>query len=230
MQGAADLAPIIAAAQQGTPDVGFRQGTVISWDSSTSSNAVEIGGVVVRDLTVLNLGDFTILQPGDVVGLLRYRTTYFILGRVIPPSAPQTDRSVFDYDASGQSQQNYAIATTGGKFAPATITPPSWAGEVLVHATADASFNNPGTAAQYVYLSVHWSVGTTDSGGGENFVSVPAGGWGHLAASAIVNLPRSWFGNGSFTVSANLRSSAALAANASNIVNVNTSLIYRRTT
>lgn len=228
MNGAADLAPLIGAAQGTAPDVGFRQATVIAWDAAAGTNAVEIGGTVVRNLPVLNLGDFTILQPGDVVGLLRYRTTYFILGRVIPPSQPDASRAAYDYDAAGVSQQNFAIASGGTSLAAATINPPTWAGEVMIHATTDASFTNTTAAMQYVYLSVRWESVNGSWGGGENFVQLDPGQWGHLAASAIVNLPRSSFTGGSFTVRANMRASASLDAHAANICNVNTSLVYRR--
>lgn len=84
-----DLAKLLAAtsttassglAQQ--PEFGFHQGTVAAWDASTGTNQVAIAGSIIVDVPGIVSSDNLVLHVGDVVILLRYRSTYFILGRV----------------------------------------------------------------------------------------------------------------------------------------------------
>jgi hypothetical protein len=62
--------------------VTFRQGVVVTWDISTGENTVNVGGTVLSNLPVLTTGEVTSLAAGDVVGLLRSGTQYFVLGRI----------------------------------------------------------------------------------------------------------------------------------------------------
>lgn len=74
-----DLVPLLATASEA--DVGFRQGRIVTWDAQTGANTVELGGQQFTDLPVLSASGIS-LSAGDVVGLLRYRSTYLILGRI----------------------------------------------------------------------------------------------------------------------------------------------------
>lgn len=74
-----DLAPLLLSEKK---NLGMRQGVVQSWDSSTGSNTIKIGDTVLDDLPVLASTGTVLLGPGDVVGLLRYKSTYFVLGRI----------------------------------------------------------------------------------------------------------------------------------------------------
>lgn len=65
----------------------FRQGTVITWTRSTGENTVNVGGTVLSNLPMLTMGEVTNLVAGDVVGLLRAGTQYFVLGRIDLASA-----------------------------------------------------------------------------------------------------------------------------------------------
>lgn len=77
-----DLAPLFAKTP---PELGLRQGVVIAWDSITGENVVRLGGVDLTDLPTLASTGTVLLGPGDVVGLLRYRSTWFVLGRIGVP-------------------------------------------------------------------------------------------------------------------------------------------------
>lgn len=74
-----DLVPLLLQARK---SLAMHQGTVLSWDSSTGTNTVEVGGTVLEDLPVLASTGTVLLAAGDVVGLLRYKSTYFVLGRI----------------------------------------------------------------------------------------------------------------------------------------------------
>lgn len=142
MIGASDLAPLIGAARSQTSDVGFRQGTVLSWDGANGTNSVEVGGVTVQNIPVLNLGDFTILERGDVVALLRFQTTYFILGRVIPPSSPDVNRATLGFAQSTGFASSLTLTPTATALASTTIAVPEWADEVLLTVLATVSAQN----------------------------------------------------------------------------------------
>lgn len=71
-------------------DVGFTQGTIISWDEATGVNTVQLGGTggpIVSNVRVLSTSNSIMLSPTDVVGLLRFQSTYFILGRIQAPGS-----------------------------------------------------------------------------------------------------------------------------------------------
>ena len=68
MPGSDDLVPILTP--QAGPGVRFRQGVVRQWNSGTGANAVDVAGVWLSDLPILNTSDAGDMAPGDVVGLL----------------------------------------------------------------------------------------------------------------------------------------------------------------
>jgi hypothetical protein len=80
MSRADDLAPLLASS--GDNNIGFRQGTIVDWDLSTGSNTVQVGGAQLTDLPTMSMNGQVILYPGDVVGILKVRSQYFILGRI----------------------------------------------------------------------------------------------------------------------------------------------------
>lgn len=79
-----DLSPLLLAAGA-TGDVGYRQGTVIDWDPDTGDNTIDVAGAKLTDLPVLSASAIT-LAPGDVVGILRTRTSWMILGSITTAS------------------------------------------------------------------------------------------------------------------------------------------------
>lgn len=86
---AADLADLLtgryAPPSAGTGDIGFHQGVVTAWNSATGENTISVAGGTVSNIDVLTTSDSIMLTVGDGVGLLRVKSTYFILGRIAPP-------------------------------------------------------------------------------------------------------------------------------------------------
>lgn len=74
-------AQIGAAANSG--DLRFHQGLVLTWDSNTGANTVSIAGTAVPNVQVLTSAGMVSLAPGDPVMVLRYKSKYFIVGRVV---------------------------------------------------------------------------------------------------------------------------------------------------
>lgn len=101
------------------PDIGIRQGILREWNPGTGANVVDMGGALLSDLPIQAAGSL-VMSVGDVLALLRYGYTYFIVGVIrTPPQgsmATQADRVTF---ASGT-----ADAITSGSFvSPATFGP-----------------------------------------------------------------------------------------------------------
>lgn len=88
MASASDIAALMVAGMAppaGNGDIGFHQGVIQSWDEITGVNTVIVNGTSLSNLKCLSIGAGIVLTPGDTVGLLRFQSTYFILGRVAAP-------------------------------------------------------------------------------------------------------------------------------------------------
>lgn len=70
-------------------EVGFHQGKVIAFNLDTGENTIRIKGVDFADLPVMNVTDSAGLVPGMIVGVLRIRSTYFVIGRIANPGSAQ---------------------------------------------------------------------------------------------------------------------------------------------
>jgi hypothetical protein len=87
---AAGIAALITAGTApptGSSDIGFHTGQIVSWDESSGTNVVTVQGVNLSNLKALQGGIGVLYQAGDVVGIIRFQTTYFVLGKVAAPGA-----------------------------------------------------------------------------------------------------------------------------------------------
>lgn len=87
LPGLFDFVPRFAGTPDRQGDLGFHQGVVVAWDSATGANTVAVAGGEVSNIPVMSTADSIMLDVGDNVGLLRFKSTYFILGRIAPPGA-----------------------------------------------------------------------------------------------------------------------------------------------
>lgn len=168
-----DLAPLLGrAAGDG---VGFHQGVVLSWDPVTATNTVAVGGSVLPNVPILNTNEALLLQPGAVVGLLTWKSSWFILGRITVPGTPDAasalrmvgDRIV----AASVSENESTTSTTYADMAtpgPAITVPIAKSGRAIV------------------IIGASISVGTDDTGDA-SFVGAGPGG-------ATLNQPTTPFG------------------------------------
>lgn len=84
-----DLASLLATTSPtastgvGTPtELGFHQGTVLEWNSITHASVINVAGSLIKDMGIVVTGESLLLLPGDTVGIIRFRSTYFLLGRI----------------------------------------------------------------------------------------------------------------------------------------------------
>ena len=80
---AVTLARMLAASRN-RPGTELLRGTVQSWDA-VNGYLVAVGGAVVAVTTILSPAAGTI-PGGDVVALLRYKSTVLVLGKTAAPS------------------------------------------------------------------------------------------------------------------------------------------------
>lgn len=76
-----DLVPLLMG--QGSPDVGFHTGEVVAWDADAGTNTVKVLGESMTNLKIMVSAGIADLAAGMTVGVLRYKSTYFILGRIV---------------------------------------------------------------------------------------------------------------------------------------------------
>lgn len=94
--------------------LGFHQGVVDAWDSITGANTVRVLGTTINDLPVLSTADSIMLTEGDLVGVMRFQATYFILGRIAPPGGGAALSTRQAFDGSTVSTSNSTYTDLGG--------------------------------------------------------------------------------------------------------------------
>lgn len=104
-----DIAALLVAGMQPSYDLDYHQGLVLSWDEATGNNSVMVNGSTFTNLLVLSTGAITPFQKGDTLGILRYQSTYFILGKIRAPGAGAGERI-----ASAKVAQLITVPTGGG--------------------------------------------------------------------------------------------------------------------
>jgi hypothetical protein len=90
-------------------EMGFAQGTVVAWSAVAGTNQISVRGSVLTNLPSLIGSEVGLIRPGDVVALIRFQTTFFVLGRIEVADTAQrafgvaTDRELTEEDVSVSS-------------------------------------------------------------------------------------------------------------------------------
>lgn len=85
-----DLSEVLAGVHAVTTaeaTLAFHMGQIITWDSDSNTNTVLVLGTVIPNVPVLTSANTTGLEVGASVGILKVRTRYFILGRIVDQSS-----------------------------------------------------------------------------------------------------------------------------------------------
>lgn len=221
-----NLAPLFASSG---PGVRFRQGTVLTWNSNTGQNTIDLAGATLTDVPVLNTSEATALKAGHVVGLLGQGSAWFIIGRVTPPNSADFAGASVAFDNTGITGGNFGLTTSQVAYASATLTVPSWADEALVIATSNCQLTN--TRAVIDFATIQTFINGVGGGGpqsGFGPLGDPSGNYvGTMACSfhALIVSPPS-----TITVETKLNSQgAAWGVQASNRCNIDAIAVYRST-
>lgn len=93
-------------AQRSVADVGYHQGVIRAWNRQTGDNVIDVVGTPITNVPMLNITEALVLRVGHVVGLLRYKTSYFILGRIVIPGSADFFSGVMPDISEAFYQQN----------------------------------------------------------------------------------------------------------------------------
>lgn len=81
----ADSSDIVPLVQSDEANLGYREGTVISWNRETNANQIRIGNTIINDIPVITTSDIVAINPGDSVAVIKYNSTFGIIGRTATP-------------------------------------------------------------------------------------------------------------------------------------------------
>lgn len=126
----------------------FRQGTIDSFDPSDGSNTVIVGGATLTNVPLLNIGDTVNLAAGDVVVLMKLRSAWAILGRVVVPNSEELNTSAVAFETGSDAASNFEVTTSFVTRASFLLPVPVWADRALVTA---AVYGSVASNASVVY-------------------------------------------------------------------------------
>lgn len=142
------------------PGEPFRQGEILTFNPSDGSNTVRVGGSVLADLPVLVGGDTVNFAPGDAVILLKYQSSWAILGRIVVPGGSELTATAVDFFAN--TVFNVTPTTINGTaqtLASQALAPPAWANSVVVMAITHGIFANNSGVSDSVRIMTDLSTG-----------------------------------------------------------------------
>lgn len=93
--------------------LGFHQGVVVSWDAIAGTNTVRVQGTELSNLMSLIGSEVGLIRPGDVVALMRYQTTFFVLGRI---EAPGVEQRAFGVQSQRITGPGSTVSTASTSF------------------------------------------------------------------------------------------------------------------
>lgn len=65
-------------------ELGFRQGILLTYNAGTGANTVDIGGVTLTNLPLMANVQSSLVAL-DVVAVLRVKSQYFIMDKIVQP-------------------------------------------------------------------------------------------------------------------------------------------------
>lgn len=144
-----DLVPFFG---QNPPDSGFRQGEIITFDVFTGVGSVRVGGSVLTDVQFLTPAGQVSYLPGDAVLLVRYRSSWAILGRYRTPS---TDAAIGRYTEftgayQGTPAANFTVGTSYAAVTTLNLPSPSWSRVVTGTVSFMVLAKNTGAAEDFI--------------------------------------------------------------------------------
>lgn len=111
-------------------DVSFHQGVIAQWDSTNFTNQITVQGTTINNVPVLTSAGIVGLRVGDPIAVMQYKTTYFILGRIVTQTS-QLSEPLFPIVLYPLFQSSVALGASGyAQLAAGTLS--SWEGRVRV--------------------------------------------------------------------------------------------------
>jgi hypothetical protein len=208
----------------------FHVGTVVAFNSASGANVIRIRGALIPDVPLLNIGDTVNLTPDDNVIVLKYRTGYFILGRVVQPNSEHLATDAVDFDGYANEATNFSLSTTHVSKVTQLYYMPAWASGALLNATVMLNAKNTTAGTTFFYtrmlMQINDGAEADVSGSGMFSNNVPAGEWGFVSSTfsqALTIVPGT-----KLLVTGQARADDAVTAESINRISLNVSWSYRR--
>lgn len=144
-----DLVPLLLQARK---DLNLHQGKVLAWDVGTGRNTISVSGAALEDLTMLNVADAPNVREGDIVGVLRYKSTYFILGRIVTPGSESFATAAVEFRHAKGFAQGFGLNTTFTTIVSASLQAPAWANQAAFTVWANTSLLNTSSGFRTVEI------------------------------------------------------------------------------
>lgn len=137
----ADLAGLFAPPAESES---YRQGVIQAFNPSTGANSVKVGGATLTNLPILVSGDTVNYAENDVVILMRYQSSWAILGRVVTAGSAELTAAAVDFYAGHNSNLVvFTITSALQTRSSLTVPTPSWANSALFFASSTLVVSNP---------------------------------------------------------------------------------------
>jgi hypothetical protein len=183
-----DLAPLFGGPD--TPEI-LHVGTVLAWDPNTGANTVLMAGAPVNDLPMLNIGDTTNLAVGDTVVILKQKSAFFILGRVVAPHTSAIATAAVAFGNIYSDSVNFTIATSDATVGSFSFVVPAWANQALVSVSHDLVALNATATRKLLYTSVWITAMGASSSQNTELLLETGGGLSSVLATAGASLSTS---------------------------------------
>lgn len=186
MARADDITDLLTPAKD--PGFGFRQATVVSFDSATGNCFINLAGALIGPMPILSEVSGVNLTAGDVVILLKSKSSFAILGRVYPAGDPKLFVGAQFAEAWSNTATTFAVPVAAGTiFTSITITPPPWSNTATITAQIVAGATNSTGGAGFLNAGTTVTGGTGLAGagtltGGFPSATVPAGSASQVTA------------------------------------------------
>lgn len=127
MSGRDDITNLFHSKEEAEP---YRQGEILTYNIATGENTVRVGLAVLTNLPLLNIGDTINLQGGDAVVLLKFRSSWAILGRVLVPGSSAVQSAAVEFKTMSASATNFTVpVSTPATRCTGSVIVPDWANQ-----------------------------------------------------------------------------------------------------
>lgn len=215
-----------------SPSEPYRQGVIVAFNPATGANQVRVGGAVLENLPVLVGGDTVNFAPDDAVVLLKLRSSWAILGRIVVPGNEALTASAVDFyvatwrsDAPGGLGLSFNITTANQTHTVATIPVPAWANSALVQAQSSVLAAN--TSASNGLLQTRTLINGVDTGTSQSWWWTTPGSSFHTPSSFVAKEIGPPLGS-TITVEGQVKNDTATWPAGGNAGYLNVSAIFRK--
>lgn len=153
-------------------DLGFRAGRVTAWDPVTGANTIVVAGTALSNVPFLSSVGSFVVDVGDVVGLLKVKSQFFVLGviSVAPPNATQQQISQLAESTSADFANDRARLDTLENEGDADVYTPTAINVTLGDGTITGQWSR---IRDFVFWEFRLTMGSTTTVSGNIGIILP---------------------------------------------------------